>query len=127
MTAVPKAVRESVAERSALTCELCYRPLYGQQVSLHHRRPRRMGGTRRIDTNRPSNLLLLCGSGTTGCHGWVESYRTEAHEWGVLLHDREAPAESPYRDKHGDWWLLDDDGGKRLTAVTHPNQSSPVS
>ncbi|WP_018807296.1 hypothetical protein [Salinispora arenicola] len=30
-----------------------------------------MGGTSRPDVNQPGNLLLLCGDGVSGCHGWA--------------------------------------------------------
>lgn len=44
-----------------------------------------MGGTRWPGVNLPSNLLTLCGSGTTGCHGWVEAHPAwaTAHGWSV--------------------------------------------
>lgn len=41
------------------------------RVSIHHRRARGMGGTRREDTHDPANLMLLCGDGVSGCHGWA--------------------------------------------------------
>lgn len=43
------------------------------KVSIQHRRARGMGGSRLAETHTLDNLLLLCGSGTTGCHGWVEN------------------------------------------------------
>ena len=56
----------------------------GQEVpvaaNVHHRRPRGQGGS-----NDPANLLHLCGSGTTGCHGYIESNRTVARANGWLL------------------------------------------
>lgn len=52
--------------------------------SVHHRQPRGMGGSS-LDVNRASNLLLLCGSGTTGCHGMVESQRVLAYAHGWLV------------------------------------------
>ncbi len=48
--------------------------------SAHHRRLRSAGGT---DT--PENLIMLCGSGTTGCHGWVHEHRMEAGENGWIV------------------------------------------
>lgn len=71
-----------------------------------------MGGTRRPDANSPQNLLALCGSGTTGCHGWVESHRKDSYEAGYLLYDLDDPLIHPYRDGSGQWWLLMEDGGK---------------
>ena len=44
-----------------------------------------MGGTSWPSINLPDNLLTLCGSGTTQCHGWVESHPewAELHGWSV--------------------------------------------
>jgi len=42
-----------------------------------------MGGRRRPDTL--PELILLCGSGSTRCHGAVESDRALAEEQGFLL------------------------------------------
>lgn len=44
-----------------------------------------MGGSRWPGINAPANLLTLCGSGTTGCHGWVEHHPewAKAHGWSV--------------------------------------------
>lgn len=82
--------------------------------STHHRRPRRAGGDRRPDANSPANLVTLCGSGTTGCHGWVEQNRAEARRWGWLLAANDEPSAVPLRT----WWgpaLLDHEG--RWSAV----------
>lgn len=46
-------------------CRLCNT---GFGVSLHHLVPRSLGGD-----DLPWNLVSLCGSGTTGCHGLVEA------------------------------------------------------
>jgi hypothetical protein len=45
-----------------------------------------MGGTRDPLAGHPSNIVLLCGSGTTGCHGWIEDHREDALETGWLLY-----------------------------------------
>jgi hypothetical protein len=44
-----------------------------------------MGGTKDPSINRPGNLILLCGDGVRGCHGWVETHREEAHDNGWSL------------------------------------------
>lgn len=41
--------------------------------SLHHLYPRGQGGDDAIE-----NLIPLCGSGTTGCHGLVENHNRAA-------------------------------------------------
>jgi len=43
-----------------------------EQVSVQHRRAQGMGGTALDETHSLANLLLLCGTGVSGCHGWVE-------------------------------------------------------
>jgi hypothetical protein len=53
--------------------------------SAHHRKPRGMGGSSNPKLGEVSNLLILCGSGTSGCHGWVESNRSEAGSLGYLI------------------------------------------
>lgn len=68
-----------------------------------------MGGTRRIDTNSPANLLLLCGSGTTGCHHEVESDRAAAISLGLLVSQHHDPAAIPVRLARG-WTYLTTDG-----------------
>lgn len=44
-----------------------------EMVSVQHRRAQGAGGTSLEETNSLSNLLLICGTGTTGCHGWMET------------------------------------------------------
>lgn len=107
--------------RSGGRCEVCYRPLHGIQSSVHHRSPRRMGGTKRPELNQPANLLVLCGSGTYGCHGRAESYRAWAIERGIILYTRDIPEEMPYVDLYGRWWMLDNQGNK--TPHTPPQET----
>lgn len=62
-------------------------------MSIHHRKPRRMGGTTDIRINQTSNLMAICGSGTTGCHGWLEHNRQVAYKKGWLVRANENAAE----------------------------------
>lgn len=80
-------------------------------ANLHHRRPRQMGGSTDPATNTASNLLLLCGSGTTGCHGWIESHRAIAYQHGWLLRSWQIPLDTPVRIHDRGPVLLDDIGG----------------
>lgn len=98
MTAVSKAVRRQVIERDQGRCVVTgafvvdpdtLRP-YGQ-FSIHHRRPRGMGGSKDPAVNSPANLLLLSGTGTTGAHGWVESHRAEAVDQGLIVSQAQSP------------------------------------
>lgn len=94
----------------------------GWDWSIQHRRPRGSGGDARPETNLPGNLVLLHGSGTTGCHGQVESFRADAQSKGFLI-----PRESIDRPElhaiehalHG-WCYLLDDG----TVSTDPPEAS---
>lgn len=59
--------------------------------------------------------MLLCGSGTTGCHGWVHGHPREAYRLGLLVHSWHEPATVPVFGRQG-WALLDGDG--KATAMT---------
>ena len=60
--------------------------------SGHHRQLRRRADPAVRDL--PCNIVELCGSGTTGCHGWAHAH--PAGDW---------------------WWLLDDGTAQRLTQI----------
>lgn len=103
-TGPARAVVDAVLERDQHSCVVCGVNLHGtrgRDWSLQHRRPRRMGGDRRPDTHLPANLAAVCGSGTTGCHGWIEQRRTEALEAGLLLHADDVPAQVPMATWYG--------------------------
>ncbi len=101
-------MRVLIHKRDRLKCVICGKP----SEQIHHRRPRGMGGTARKTTNLPANGLTLCGSGTQGCHHTVESRRDLALENGWIVRQHQDPAEVPVLI-HGDWWLLDNEGGRR--------------
>lgn len=115
--------RPEILERANHVCELCYGPL--SSMSVHHRRPRQMGGTKAEWINSHENLLALCGSGTTGCHGHVESRRQDAYGLGWLLRHGMDPAFTPFCDLRGNWWLLFETQKLPLTLpFDAPNPSS---
>lgn len=91
------AVRLIVIEREGHQCKRCLRYVPAGEGSIHHRRPRQMGGTRWPGINLPSNLAWICGSGTTGCHGYIESHRDEAYRMGWLVHNWDDPALIPWQ------------------------------
>ena len=72
-----------------------------------------MGGSRLPSTDSAANLVVLCGSGTSGCHGWVESHRTEALGLGWLIRQGQDPEAIPVPVKlaGGRFVLLDSAGG----------------
>ena len=101
-----------VKSRAGWACEHC-----GTQSSLrwsiHHRKPRGMGGSKDLLANKAANLLLLCGSGTEGCHGWVESNRTKSYELGLLVHTWETSSEVPVEVFGYGSCMLSNEGGKQ--------------
>lgn len=112
-TGVRQEVTDAVLERDQHSCVVCGKNLHGtrgRDWSIHHRRPRRMGGDRRPETNLPANLVSVCGSGTDGCHGWLESRRSEAMEQGLILHADDKPSEHAVATWYGSV-LLDDAAG----------------
>jgi hypothetical protein len=113
---------ELVWDRDQGRCVRCGTHLTGPRGvawSVHHRRPRGMGGSREKWVNLPGNLLLLCGSGVTGCHGWVESHRETARASGFLvpLNGAKLPAELKVMHVLYGEVLLDDFGGKTSQEV----------
>lgn len=74
--------RRLLEERSGGICEMCARAF---ATNTHHRRPRGMGGSKDPLTNSVVNLLRLCGSGTTGCHGRIEANREWSYALGLLV------------------------------------------
>jgi hypothetical protein len=101
---IPRAVRELVQARAQARCERCGRS-DALRWSIHHRKPRGMGGSKDPMMNSPCNLILLCGSGTEGCHGWVEVNRTIGYEEGLLVHRWDDPEEIPVTLRYGTVFL----------------------
>ncbi|UCR89274.1 HNH endonuclease signature motif containing protein [Mycetocola spongiae] len=84
-------------------------------ITRDHRQNRQRGNT------RPSNLQGLCGTGTTGCHGWKTISSAAATNTGFAVPRWANPAEWPaQRLDHGRpiWVLYDDLGGwEEITAA----------
>jgi hypothetical protein len=113
-TGPDQATVDLVLERANYSCEVCDQGLghiRGLDWSIHHRIPRGMGGTWDEDINLPSNLLLVCGSGTSGCHGMVEANREVSHRAGWLVKRDPNPSQVPVLIERGLTWVyLTDDG-----------------
>lgn len=110
-------VDEKVITRDMGKCARCGRHVVhlelGTSWSIHHRRPRGSGGTSLAWVNEAANEIVLCGSGTTGCHGWVEKNRKEAREAGFLvpLNGIQKAAEVAIRHYTLGLVYLNDEGG----------------
>ena len=77
--------RRQVLARDGCKCAICGRSIDTEWsgFSIHHRRMRSHGsGYERL--HEAENLLTLCGSGTTGCHGWVHAHPNRAYQLGYL-------------------------------------------
>lgn len=114
MSAPTKETLHLVFTRDEGCCARCGAPITGargRDWSLHHRRPRGSGGTSLAWVNLPGNLVMLCGSGVTACHGDVESYRMAAMSAGFLVSMNGWAVSSQVRIDHaihGFVFLLDD-------------------
>jgi hypothetical protein len=97
-----RRTRFIVAERSGGLCERCG---VHPANTMHHRRKRSQSGPW-----CPSNVIHLCGDGTTGCHGVITNTRKEFYSAGWLVHSWETWADKPVLLWQG-WAVLDPDGG----------------
>lgn len=80
---------ELVEIRDRATCVRCGSH---EWITRDHRRNRSQGGRTVVE-----NLQLLCGSGTTGCHGWATTHPKEAVEQGFAVPGWAEPGEWPAR------------------------------
>jgi hypothetical protein len=97
-TGPDRTTRELVLERDDYRCAVCGDSIVGGVRSIHHhRRNRGSGGSSDPAINAPSNLLTVCGDGTSGCHGWIGANPDEAMDAGfaVSLNSSDAPAQVP--------------------------------
>jgi hypothetical protein len=102
--------RNIVRLRAGGVCEAAIPGIcLGRHDTTHHRRKKRYADTRWV----ASNLLGVCGSGTTGCHGYIEAHPSWAQDEGLWLLEgddpREVSAHIRWAYTRG-WWLLDDEG-----------------
>lgn len=99
------AVVDAVLERDHWSCVLCDEGIVGERGrdwSIGHRIPRGMGGTTDPRINLPSNLITLCGSGSTGCHGATEGpLRGMAYREGWLVRRHDDPRLIPVLIERG--------------------------
>lgn len=100
MSHIPPRVRSQLRMRAGDLCEACGKP----GNNAHHRKNRSQGGGDVL-----SNLMLLCGSGTTGCHGYITVNPKHAYTLGWSVHSYADPA-SRAVNYRGQWVLLADDG-----------------
>lgn len=101
--------RQLVLERDHYSCVRCGRNITGQPMSIHHRRLRSHPFPELHDT---ANLITLCGTGTTGCHGWIHHHPKDAYTNGWLVHSWDTPDNVAAQYPDG-LYILDNQGGKK--------------
>lgn len=72
---------------------------------MHHRLKRGQGGGW-----EPENIVAVCGSGTTGCHGWIEANPKAAGRQGFHVQPWLNPADTWILYRLSAWALLRADG-----------------
>lgn len=83
----PKALMDALEARCDGMCERCETKPAG---NVHHRLLKSRGGK---DT--PENCVAVCGTGTTGCHGWIHGHPAEATATGWMVPSWLDPAMVP--------------------------------
>lgn len=91
-----KQVREAVLERSQGLCERCGKRAY---LTIHHRLKRSHGGPDSL-----SNCVAVDGSGTTGCHGEIESHPNDSEASGFHVRPWQTAEDIPIL-LHGKRWV----------------------
>ena len=103
-TGPSRKVRALVLERDGHACVCCGQSVTGRPYSLQHRKRRSQGGS-----NSPSNLVVVLGTGTTGCHERIDSRRDPHDEArGYTVRSWQNPALVPV--------MIFSEGGSGVTA-----------
>ncbi len=98
--------RQLVYERSEQFCERCCRN--GPYLSVHHRLKKGQGGKW-----TPTNCVLLCGTGTSGCHQFCEEYPNAAEVEGFHVRPWNNPDDIAVHWRKQKWVKLLDDGSMK--------------
>lgn len=89
MSRVPARVSRVVLARDNEQCVRCF----VRGSNIHHRQMRSQAD--KLSVHWPSNLIVLCGSGTTGCHGYIHANPEEAYLKGWLVKSYDVPHMKP--------------------------------
>lgn len=114
-TGPDRATKDLVKERDDWHCVICGKPVVPHgDWSIHHRRNRGTGGSSDPAINRPSNLILVHGSGTTLCHGDLTDNRDRdfalEHGWVISTNSKQEPIDVPVHHALHGLIYLDDEG-----------------
>ncbi|MET8717396.1 HNH endonuclease signature motif containing protein [Streptomyces sp. NPDC004735] len=103
-------VRAIVFDRDGGACVRCGS---FQDLTIHHRVNRGMGGAREPWINQAHNLLLVC----TVCNSWFEDHPRESYEAGWKVRRPELPGEVEVRYPDGSLYVLTPDGVRAMAAA----------
>jgi 5-methylcytosine-specific restriction endonuclease McrA len=104
-------VKESIRKLIERRDSACFHCGSSQDLVIHHRRNRGMGGSKLLDT--PDNLMTVCSA----YNGEMESsprVAQQARAWNHKLPVWESQ-NLPVFDRLGGWWYLHPDGTKELS------------
>lgn len=82
-------VKRVVKHRDKSKCVLCGR--VKNELDVHHRKPKQMGGSDALTTYGLANLVSLCRNH----HSWVHAHPADAMELGLLLSQSADPEQEP--------------------------------
>lgn len=108
------SVEADALERDGGRCFRCGTVVLSVSRSCHHRKLRSGGGPDSLE-----NRITLCGSGTTGCHGYVHHHPREARESGFIVSRYAEPGEAPVLHHQLGWVFLVPDGGIQREGDRH--------
>jgi hypothetical protein len=91
------AARAAIYEAGDGACVGCGR----SNLNAQHRCARGMGGSRNPLRSTPANGVPICGSGTTGCHGWTERHPLPAGLMGWRLAQWQDQLTEPFWTRFG--------------------------
>lgn len=111
-----RLARRLVRERSGGICEVC---AIAYATNFHHRKNRSQGGRW-----TPENGLDVCGSGSTGCHGFITANPKLSYEYGWAVRSRMNPELVAVRLAGRGWTFLDSTGA--YLPITADRPGPPV-
>lgn len=95
-------IRKRIYERDHGRCWHCGTD---ENVTLHHRVNRGMGGSKLLDM--PSNLIVMCGAFNVAMESELKAHRV-AKEMGWKVSRHSSPSQTRITDFRGEVFLLDD-------------------